>query len=244
MISSWSSWHISVTVFSNDYDDISGLTVFLFCPPQWPPLALSRQRFVSGDSVSPRRQHSSRASSGDGSFERPPSRSSRTRPSSLSREDKEADDSSIPAPVRAMIDFILRASLMPRLRLPIFRRDPSTSLPMQALQTLRFPRDRSWRGAMPCWMPSLTHTEIRSSHQGWEGLPYSVAYSQQVRESVHRLLWGNVVILDYALGLKIMKVFPSPCQEWGITVFSNDTTYWVPSLRMPHLSRCQWDMLQ
>ena len=41
-----------------------------------------------------------------------------------------------------------------------------------------------------------------------------------------------------------MKVFPSPCQEWGLTVFSNDTTYWVPSLRMPHLSRCQWDMLQ
>ena len=67
-----------------------------------------RRRFASGDSVSPRRQHSSRASSGDGSFERPPSRSSPTRPSSPSREDKEADESSIPAPVRAMIDFILK----------------------------------------------------------------------------------------------------------------------------------------
>ena len=68
-----------------------------------------RRRFASGDSVSPRRQHSSRASSGDGSFERPPSRSFPTRPSSPSREDKEADESSIPAPVRAMIDFILKS---------------------------------------------------------------------------------------------------------------------------------------
>ena len=68
-----------------------------------------RRRFASGDSVSPRRQHSSRASSGDGSFERPPSRSSPTRPSSPSREDKEADESSMPAPVRAMIDFILKS---------------------------------------------------------------------------------------------------------------------------------------
>ena len=68
-----------------------------------------RWRFASGDSVSPRRQHSSRASSGEGSFERPPSRSSPTRPSSPSREDKEADESSIPAPVGAMIDCILKS---------------------------------------------------------------------------------------------------------------------------------------
>ena len=68
-----------------------------------------RRRFASGDSDSPQRQHSSRASSGDGSLERPPSRSSPTRPSSPSREDKEADESSIPAPVRAMIDFILKS---------------------------------------------------------------------------------------------------------------------------------------
>ena len=39
----------------------------------------------------------------------------------------------------------------------ILRRDPSTSLPVRALQTLRFPRDRFWPGAMPCRMPSLTH---------------------------------------------------------------------------------------
>ena len=68
-----------------------------------------RRRFASGDSASPRRRHSSRASSGDGSFERPPSRSSPTHPSSPSREDKEADESSMPAPVRAMIDFILKS---------------------------------------------------------------------------------------------------------------------------------------
>ena len=65
-----------------------------------------RQRFASRDSASPRHQHSSRASSGDDSFERPPSRSSPTRPSSPSRDDKEADESSMPAPVKAMIDFI------------------------------------------------------------------------------------------------------------------------------------------
>ena len=68
-----------------------------------------RRRFASGDSDSPQRQHSSRASSGDGSLERPPLRSSPTRPSSPSREDKEADESSIPAPVRAMIDFLLKS---------------------------------------------------------------------------------------------------------------------------------------
>ena len=67
-----------------------------------------RRRFASGDSDSPQRQHSSRASSGDGSVERPPLRSSPTRPSSPSREDKEADESSS-APVRAMIDFILKS---------------------------------------------------------------------------------------------------------------------------------------
>ena len=61
------------------------------------------------DSNSPQRRHSSRASSGDGSFERPPSRSSPTRPSSPSREDKDTDESSMPAPVRAMIDFILKS---------------------------------------------------------------------------------------------------------------------------------------
>ena len=69
----------------------------------------SPKRFASEDYNSPQRRHSSRASSGDGSFERPPSRSSPTRPSSPSKEDKDADESSIPAPVRAMIDFILKS---------------------------------------------------------------------------------------------------------------------------------------
>ena len=68
-----------------------------------------RQRFASRDSSSPRRQHSSRASSREDSFERPPSRSSPTHPSSPSRENKEAEESSMPAPVRAMIDFILKS---------------------------------------------------------------------------------------------------------------------------------------
>ena len=68
-----------------------------------------RQRFASRDSSSPRRQHSSRASSREASFERPPSRSSPTHPSSPSREDKEAEETSMPAPVKAMIDFILKS---------------------------------------------------------------------------------------------------------------------------------------
>ena len=68
-----------------------------------------RQRLASRDSASPRRQHSSRASSRDDSYERPPSRSSPTHPSSPSREDKEAEESSMPAPVRAMIDFIRKS---------------------------------------------------------------------------------------------------------------------------------------
>ena len=68
-----------------------------------------RQRFASRDSSSPRRQHSSRASSREDLFERPPSRSSPTHPSSPSRENKEAEESSMPAPVRAIIDFILKS---------------------------------------------------------------------------------------------------------------------------------------
>ena len=65
-----------------------------------------RRRFASDDSTSPRH---SRASSGDASFERPPSRSSAAHPSSPSREDRDPDDSSISAPVWAMIDFILKS---------------------------------------------------------------------------------------------------------------------------------------
>ena len=67
-----------------------------------------RRRFASGDSPSPKRRRSSRASSDDASFERPPSRSSPAHPSSPSREDRDPDDSSISAPVRAMVDYILQ----------------------------------------------------------------------------------------------------------------------------------------
>ena len=68
-----------------------------------------RQRFVSRDSDSPRRRHSSRASSREASLERSLSRSSPAHPYSPSREDKEAEDTSMPAPVKAMIDFILQS---------------------------------------------------------------------------------------------------------------------------------------
>ena len=68
-----------------------------------------RQRYESRDSDSPRRRHSSRASSREASLERPHSRSSPTHPYSPSREDKEAEDTSMPAPVKAMIDFIMQS---------------------------------------------------------------------------------------------------------------------------------------
>ena len=68
-----------------------------------------RRRFASEDSISPQHRRSSRASSGDASFERPPSRSSPAHPSSPSREDRDPDDSSISAPARAMIDYILKS---------------------------------------------------------------------------------------------------------------------------------------
>ena len=68
-----------------------------------------RQRFQSRDSDSSRRQHSSRASSREASVERPQSRSSPAHPYSPSREDKEAEDTYMPAPVKAMIHFILQS---------------------------------------------------------------------------------------------------------------------------------------
>ena len=67
-----------------------------------------RRRFASGDSPSPKRRRSSRASSDDDYFEGPPSRSSPAPPSSPSREDRDPDDPSISAPFRAMVDFILQ----------------------------------------------------------------------------------------------------------------------------------------
>ena len=68
-----------------------------------------RRRYESRDSVSPQQHHSSRASSREPSQERPHSRSSPTHPSSPSREDKEADETSVPATVKAMVDFIMRS---------------------------------------------------------------------------------------------------------------------------------------
>ena len=67
-----------------------------------------RRRYESRDSVSPQQHHSSRASSREPSQERPHSRSS-THPSSPSREEKEADETSVPPTVKAMVDFIMKS---------------------------------------------------------------------------------------------------------------------------------------
>ena len=64
-----------------------------------------RQRFESRDSDSPRRRHSFRASSREASVERPQSRSSPSHPYSPLRQDKEAEDTFMPAPVKAIMDF-------------------------------------------------------------------------------------------------------------------------------------------
>ena len=68
-----------------------------------------RRRYESRDSVSPQQHHSSRASSREPSRERPHSRSSPTHPSSPSREERDADDTSVPATVKVMVDFIIRS---------------------------------------------------------------------------------------------------------------------------------------
>ena len=62
-----------------------------------------RRRYETRDSVSPQQHHSSR----EPSQERPHSRSSPTHPSP-SREEKEADETSVPATVKAMVDFIMK----------------------------------------------------------------------------------------------------------------------------------------
>ena len=64
-----------------------------------------RQRRQERDSVSPPTQHSSRASSREPSQERPGSQSPPFQ-ASPSREEKEADDTPIPATVKAMVEFI------------------------------------------------------------------------------------------------------------------------------------------
>ena len=67
-----------------------------------------RWRFASEDPLSPKRRRSSRASSDDASFERTTSRSSTACPSSPYREDRDPDDSSVSAPIWAMVDYILQ----------------------------------------------------------------------------------------------------------------------------------------
>ena len=75
-----------------------------FSPKRGSPSPI-RRRYEARDSVSPPPLHSSRASSGEPSQERPHSRSS-PRPASPSREEKEADEAPIPATVKAMVEFI------------------------------------------------------------------------------------------------------------------------------------------
>ena len=68
-----------------------------------------------------------------------------------SKGDKEADESFLTAPVKAMIDFILKS-------FPDAQKSPyhPSSRSFEELQTLRFPRDRFWPSALRCQMPSLT----------------------------------------------------------------------------------------
>ena len=70
-----------------------------FSPKRGSP-SPKRRRYESRDSVSPQQHHSSRASSRELSQERPHSRSSPTHPSSPSREEKEADETSVPPTVK------------------------------------------------------------------------------------------------------------------------------------------------
>ena len=73
------------------------------------PPSPKRRRYESRDSVSPHQHHSSQASSREPSQGRPHSRSSPTHPSSPSREEKEADGTSVPPTVKAMVDFIMKS---------------------------------------------------------------------------------------------------------------------------------------
>ena len=79
-----------------------------FSPKRGSP-SPKRRRYESRDSVSPHQHHSSRASSREPSQGRPHSRSSPTLPSSPSREEKEADETSVPPTVKAMVDFIMKS---------------------------------------------------------------------------------------------------------------------------------------
>ena len=79
-----------------------------FSPKRGSP-SPKRRRYESRDSVSPHPHHSSRASSREPSQGRPHSRSSPNHPSSPSREEKEADETSVPPTVKAMVDFIMKS---------------------------------------------------------------------------------------------------------------------------------------
>ena len=91
-----------------------------------------RRRFASEDSTSPQHRRSSRASSGDASFERPPSRSSPAHPSSPSREDRDLMIPPSLPPFGRWWTTFSRVFLSLRLLLPIRRRGPSTCLPLRA----------------------------------------------------------------------------------------------------------------
>ena len=79
-----------------------------FSPKRGSP-SPKRRRYESRDSVPPHQHHSSRASSREPSQGRPHSRSSPDHPSSPSREEKEADETSVPPTVKAMVDFIMKS---------------------------------------------------------------------------------------------------------------------------------------
>ena len=79
-----------------------------FSPKRGSP-SPKRRRYESRDSVSPHHHHSSRASSREPSQGRPHSRSSPNHPSSPSREEKEADETSVPPTVKAMVNFIMKS---------------------------------------------------------------------------------------------------------------------------------------
>ena len=72
-----------------------------------------------------------------------------------SKGNKEADESSLTAPVKAMINFILKS-------FPDAQKSPyhPSSRSFEELQTLRFPRDRFWPSALRYQMPSLTLNRV------------------------------------------------------------------------------------
>ena len=79
-----------------------------FSPKRGSP-SPKRRRYESRDSVSPHHHRSSRVSSREPSQGRPHSRSSPNHPSSPSREEKEADETSVPPTVKAMVNFIMKS---------------------------------------------------------------------------------------------------------------------------------------